>query len=190
MTKPHGRQKGPEAPKGPIPLNLSIIDQKYVDHLEQKFQMVRDYTASVANGRTTGFYVFGTGGCGKSYTILSELDRLQVPYKVFNSRMTGRGLFNALEKFPDAVHVLEDMEQLLRESAARGVLRSALWSQQTTDQGGPSERQVTWTTYRMEHCFIFTGSIIMTANRPFPDVPELDAVRTRIAYMQLVVTDN
>ena len=30
----------------------------------------------------------------------------------------------------------------------------------------------------------------MTANRPFPDVPELDAVKTRIAYMHLTVSDN
>lgn len=168
----------------------SAADQKHLASLEAKLQMVRDYTASVAEGLTTGFYLHGPGGCGKSYSVLEELDRRRVPYKLFNSRMTGRGLYNALEAYPDGVHVLEDMEQLFRESGARGVLRSALWSQAGKDVRLPQERLVTWTTYKTEHQFVFTGGIIMTANRPFPPVPELDAVKTRIAYMQLVVSDN
>lgn len=168
----------------------SAADQKYLASLEAKLQMVRDYTTSVAHGLTTGFYLFGPGGCGKSYSVLEELDRRKVPYKLFNSRMTGRGLYNALEAYPDGVHVLEDMEQLFRDGGARGVLRSALWSQAGKDVRLPQERLVTWTTFKMEHQFVFTGGIIMTANRPFPPVPELDAIKTRVAYMQLVVSDN
>ena len=66
----------------------------------------------------------------------------------------------------------------------------ALWAQPQKDKDGPPERLVTWTTHRMEHAFVFTGGIIMTANRPFPDQPELDAIKTRIAYMHLVVSDS
>lgn len=169
---------------------LTPQDERHLDTLNGKLQLVRDYTASVATGRTTGFYLYGPGGCGKSYAVLDELNRRQVPFRLFNSRMTGRGVYNALEDSPDAVHVLEDMEQLFRESGALGVLRSALWAQPRKDREGPSERLVTWSTYRMEHEFVFTGGVIMTANRPFPDQPELDAIGTRIAYMQLVVSDN
>lgn len=171
-------------------LVLSKQDQRHVNELEKKFQVVRDRTAAVAAGQETGFYLYGTGGCGKSHTVLGELNERGVPYKLWNSRMTDRGLYNALEKFPDAVHVLEDMEQLFRGSGARGVLRSALWSQSQRQDDSPSERLVTWTTHEMEHSFIFTGGLIFTANRPFPDVPELQAVKTRIAYMQLSVSDN
>jgi hypothetical protein len=170
-------------------LTLSPRDQKNLASLQQKFQMVRDFTRSVADGRTPGFYLWGKGGCGKSHNVIDELERLQVPYKLFNSRMTGRGLYNALEEFPDSIHLLEDMEQLFRESGARGVLRSALWGQRRKGDG-PSERLVTWTTYKMEHSFIFTGGLIMTANRPFPELPELDAIKTRIEYVQLAVTDD
>lgn len=169
---------------------LTKDDKRHLVSLEAKFQIVRDYVASVASGRTTGLNLFGTGGCGKSYTVIDELERLKVPYKLFNSRMTGRGLYNALEKFPDAVHLLEDMEQLFREGGARGVLRSALWCHRKGEDDGPTERLVTWSTYKHEHSFVFTGGLIMTANRPFPDVPELDAVKTRIAYTQFVVSDN
>ena len=169
-----------DRPGGP-PLELAKADKKHLETLEGKLQLVRDFTASVATGRTGGFYLHGNGGCGKSYTVIEELERLNVPYKLYNSRMTGRGLYNALEKFPDSIHLLEDMEQLFRESGARGVLRSALWSQGHSEHDGPSERLVTWTTFAMEHQFVFTGGLIMTANRPFSDVPELDAVKTRIA---------
>jgi hypothetical protein len=170
-------------------LTLSPSDQKHLATLEQKFQIIRDYTRSVADGRTTGFYLYGKGGCGKSHNVIHELDRLGVPYKLFNSRMTGRGLYNALEAFPDSLHLLEDMEQLFRDGGARGVLRSALWGQSRKGDG-PFERPVTWTTYKTEHQFIFTGGIIMTANRGFPELPELEAIKTRIEYMQLAVSDN
>jgi hypothetical protein len=166
-------------------------DLHHLQTLGAKLQMVRDRVASVALGFTTGFYLYGPGGCGKSFSVIEELKRLEAPYRLFNSRMTGRSLFNALAESPDAVHLLEDMEQLFHDSGAKGVLRSALWGQpQEESKVGPIERRVTWSTHRMNYEFIFTGGIIMTANRPFPDSPELEAVRTRIAYMQLVASDN
>ena len=85
--------------------DLSDADRKQVAALETKFQLVRDYTGEVASGYTTGLYLFGEGGIGKSHAVIRELDRLKSDYRLFNSRMTGRGLFNALERFPDSIHV-------------------------------------------------------------------------------------
>jgi hypothetical protein len=152
-------------------------------------QLVCDRTRAVAQGYATGFFLHGDGGVGKSYTVMQELTRLGAHYVLSNSRMTGRGLYNQLEKFPDAVHVLEDMEGIMRDRGAQGVLRSALWAQRREGDTGPPERTVTWSTYLMMHSFVFTGGIIMTANRPLHDLPELDAVRTRIAVMHLQATD-
>jgi hypothetical protein len=78
---------------------LSPQDQRNFETLNGKLQLVRDYTASVATGRTTGFYLYGPGGCGKSYAVLEELARREVPYRLFNSRMTGRAFYNALYAF-------------------------------------------------------------------------------------------
>ncbi len=169
---------------------LSPRDHKHLAALEPKLQLVRDYVFQVVEGLTTGMYLFGEGGIGKSFTVLTELERLKADYKIYNSRMTGRGLFNALEKFPDSVHVLEDMEQILRDRGAQGVLRSALWGQRKGGGDGPMERPVTWSTWRHEHQFVFTGGIIMIANRPLDDLPELMALRTRIACVQLLATDG
>jgi hypothetical protein len=108
--------------------------------LERKLHLVRDRVAGVATGRQTGLYLHGTGGIGKSFTVLGHLDAIKASYKLYNSRMTGKGLFLALSKSPDAVFVLEDMERLTKDRDAQGVLRSALWSQPGHD------RTVTWTT--------------------------------------------
>jgi hypothetical protein len=168
---------------------LSADDQRHLAALQAKFALVRDRTSSVAMGYASGFFLHGEGGLGKSHEVLDELKRLKAHFTVFNSRMTGRGLYNALEKFPDAVHLLEDMEQIMRDRGAQGVLRSALWGQRRDGDTGPVERLVTWSTSLMLHSFIFTGGIIMTSNRPLHDLPELNAVKTRIAVMHLQASD-
>lgn len=63
-------------------------DEYHLMQLDQKLQLVRDRTAGVALGNSTGFYLHGNGGIGKSYTVLSELERLQVSFKLFNSHIT------------------------------------------------------------------------------------------------------
>jgi hypothetical protein len=134
----------------------------------------------------TGFYLYGNGGVGKSYTVLGHLKSLQANYKMYNSRMTARGLFLALARAPDAIHVMEDMERLAKDPDAQGVLRSALWSQ----QGHP--RLVTWTTAATDkdkERFEFRGGLILISNRPMADLPELRALATRIEVYQREVTD-
>jgi hypothetical protein len=165
--------------------SLSDTDQHHLDNYEGRLQLVRDRVGGVARGYDTGFYLFGEGGLGKSYVVLRELERLKADIAIYNSRMTGRGLYNALERFPSSIHVLEDMEAITRDRGAQGVLRSALWAQHKEGAKGPLERLVTWTTYKMEHSFIFTGGIIMIGNKPFGDLPELNAIKTRIGVMHL-----
>src|SRR5262245_23684247 len=153
--------------------------------LERKLQLVRDRVAAVVHGYAHGMYIFGSGGLGKSFTVIQHLDALQANYTLFNSRMTAKGLFRALQQAPDAIHVLEDMERLVMDRDAQGVLRSALWAQPG------KERVVTWTTGSADgkEQFSFRGGIIVLANRPLADLPELEALATRIILLRLEVTD-
>lgn len=186
QTPPNGK---PE-PTSNGPCRRTAEDRRYLMQLESKHQMLRDRVISVVKGYSTGLNVYGEGGVGKSYTVLEELRRLKADFIVFNSRMTGRGLFNQLEQFPSSIHVLEDMEPLLRDRGAQGVLRSALWAQRRAGSTGPFERPVTWTTNAGDRSFVFTGAIILIGNRPIDDMPELRAVKTRIVCMHLEVTAN
>lgn len=152
---------------------------------EKKVHLLRDHVTAVSRGYKTGYYLYGTGGMGKSYAVLRHLEGLDVPYQLFNSRMTAKGLFLALQRAPDAIHVLEDMERLTKDPDAQGVLRSALWAQPG------HERVVTWTTATDgAQRFAFRGGLILISNRPLADLPELRALATRIEVYRLEVTDD
>lgn len=159
--------------------------QEALRSLEKKLHLVRDYVTAVGKGYKPGFYLYGTGGMGKSYTVLRHLESLDVPYQLFNSRMTAKGLFLTLQWAPDAIHVMEDMERLTKDPDAQGVLRSALWAQPGHD------RVVTWTTATEgRQRFVFRGGLILISNRPLSDLPELRAMATRIEVHRLEVSDD
>lgn len=154
------------------------------ESFDRKTNLVRDHTTAVAKGYKTGFYLHGTGGVGKSFTVLGHLEHLAVPHLLFNSRMTAKGLFLSLAAAPDAVHVLEDMERITKDPDAQGVLRSALWAQPGRD------RVVTWTTATGgSEQFSFRGGLILISNRPLADLPELRALATRIEVYHLEVSE-
>jgi hypothetical protein len=162
---------------------LTDQDKESLGSLERKLCVVRDRVEGVARGYFTALYIYGPGGMGKSHTVLKHLEHLDVAHKLFNSRMTAKGLFMALWAAPDAVHVLEDMERLTRDRDAQGVLRSCSWAQ-------PGHARVcTWTTADGSLRFEFRGGLIMTSNRPLADLPELRALATRIEVYRLEASD-
>jgi hypothetical protein len=173
-----------ELPVAVAPTEDDLLLQAY----QNKLQLVRDYVRGVALGFSNGFFLFGTGGIAKSYTVLGELQRLGTDFKLFNSRMSGRGLFDALGEFPNAIHVLEDMERLTKDADAQGIIRSACWAQKGDD--GKQKRTVTWATARGVESIVFQGGLIMLSNRALDDLPELRAIKTRISHLHLEVSDQ
>lgn len=157
-------------------------DKELLASLESKLQIVRDRTQGVAEGYSGGFFMWGEGGTSKSFTVEETLKRLGTRYKLSNSRITGRGLFELLRDYPDVVHVCEDVETLFSDKNSLGVLRSALWGQ--ADENGKQERLVVWQIAGNRDEFIFTGGIILIANCCLSDIPQLRALKTRIASVQ------
>jgi hypothetical protein len=164
---------------------LAAEDQDYLIAYESKLVRVRAGVEQVALGYESGMHLWGAGGVGKSFTVLKELDRLEVDYKLSNSRLTGRGLFDLLRESPSSIHVIEDAEQMTGDRNAVGVLRSALGGQPKGKRRRP-ERLVTWLAHQTKLHFYFSGGIILTANRPLDDTPELAALRTRLLPLQLL----
>jgi hypothetical protein len=156
--------------------------------LDSKLQLIRDRVQGVAEKYSNGFYLWGPGGTSKSYCVEKTLESLGNSYKLTNSRLTAKGLFELLRDYPDSIHVLEDMETLFRDKNSAGVLRSALWGQVAND--GRQERNVVWQTAGTRHEFVFTGGIILVANAPIENLPELQAVKTRIAVLKYDATND
>ncbi len=161
----------------------NIATNSHLATLDAKLRLVDDRVTAVVRGYQTGLYLCGAGGLGKSFSVYRQLQSLETDFRTFNSRMTALGLFRELSKSPDSIHVLEDMERITADRDAQGVLRSALWSQADRD------RIVTWITSAGEQRFPFRGGIIMLANRPLGDLPELRALASRISVYKLEITD-
>jgi hypothetical protein len=154
-------------------------DKQLLESLDNKLALVRDRTRSVALGYTTGFHLWGEGGTSKTYTVTNTLDSIGARYKVTNSRLTGRGLFDLLDDYPDHIHVLDDVETLLDDKNSHGVLRSALWAQDG------AARQVVWQTGTAGRREVtFTGGIVFISNAPLGELPALKALATRVASLR------
>ncbi len=168
---------------------LSEQDREHLARLNKKFQVLRDRTAGTAKGYCTGLVVTGRGGTGKSWTIVEELERVGAAFKLSNSHLTPRALFDQLAEHPDAVHLIEDAEEVLRNHTSLSVLRSALWGSRH-DRDGRSERLITWRTHKESVELVFGGGIIIVTNRRLSDLPEAKALATRVASLELSVNDQ
>ena len=94
----------------------------------------------------------------------------------------------------DPVKTLEEARSNVHTWAARGATAIKIYA---TAQGevlllwsqGDRDRVVTWTTGAGEQRVTFRGGIIMLANRPLGDLPELRELASRIAVHRLEVSD-
>jgi hypothetical protein len=156
--------------------------------LTKKFQVVRDRVAGVAMGYQTGVIITGRGGTGKSFAATEELERLGCDYKLHNTHLTPRAVFDELEENPSSVHVIEDAEEVTRNPVSLGVLRSATWGSRR-NQEGRYERLITWRAHGATAEVVFDGGIVLISNRPFGHLPEMQALATRIPSLDIDVTD-
>jgi hypothetical protein len=166
-------------------LELDDDDITALAKLDSKMECIRVAVKSLSGRYQSGFFLWGEGGCGKSYTIFEELRRQRAKYVLHNSRLTARGLADALERAPDDIHVIEDCETMFGDAKTAGVLRSALFSQ---SKAKPSRRIVTWGAFGTSIRFVFTGSIIIVSNANLAQQrPELRALASRIGVFRLDV---
>ncbi len=180
--KPTVTNEMPQQPQVPAD---EAADQEALASLDKKLAMLRDDVMAVVHRHQTGLYLWGDPGVGKSFQVTTLLEAEEAAYKLFNSHMTAKGLFRALQNAPDAIHFLEDMERITADRDAQGILRSALWAQPGHD------RVVTWTTDKHgEERVVFRGGLVMISNRPLHKIAELKALASRIIVRRLVVTDD
>ncbi|MEI7686562.1 MAG: hypothetical protein WCL32_16205 [Planctomycetota bacterium] len=156
--------------------------------LESKLDHVGDLVTGVAKDYHTGLFLHGEGGTGKSFKVLEKLKELKSSYVFHNSRLTARGLVDALNRAPTDIHLIEDAETLLDDKKSFGVLRSALWSQ---SRKRPMEREISWQAFNTDIRFVFTGGIIVISNANLAEtIPEIRAIKTRINVLRLDLTSE
>jgi hypothetical protein len=164
-------------------MTMTPDEQASLAKLESKLDHVRAAVRGVVKEFHTGLFLHGEGGTSKSYTVMKELETLRCKYTYHNTRMTGRGLVDELQRAPGDVHFIEDAETLLDDRKSWGVLRSALWSQ---SKKKPMERPITWTAFNTKIDFTFFGGVIVISNQNLADtIPEVRAIKSRIMVLHL-----
>ncbi len=165
---------------------LTPDEERALARLEEKYEDIRNLTELVATGYSTGFYCHGWGGIGKSYNVLKTLADKGHKYILMNTKLTAPGFAKSLEKNNRGLFVVEDIENVFDEKPALNLLRSALWGQRD-EKTGRMARPIVYTTghENWNFDFEFEGAILATGNRPLGDIPELQAVKTRIEVYKL-----
>jgi hypothetical protein len=168
-------------------MKLTTNETAALAKLESKYQDIRDFTQLVAAGHSTGFYVHGPGGIGKSFNVIKTLEETGNGFKLLNSRLSAPGLAETMKKDPKRIFVIEDVEDAFTDKQALNLLRAAYWGQR--DKAGKMIRQITYTTGndKWNFDFQFEGAIIATGNRGLGTIPELRALASRIEEYELKI---
>jgi hypothetical protein len=170
---------------------LTPAEQKALVVYDKKVAILRDKVRQAVKGTKLGVLSWGEGGVGKSFNVLKTFDELGLKkdkdYILTNSRMSAVGLEDLICKHPALIHYLEDIETLFEQRSAFGFLRSLLWGQK--DENGVMRRYATSVVHGNEKRLEFTGKVIITANCPLDDLPELRALGTRIIPYRLLATN-
>ena len=114
--------EGASVPASGLPANAAETA------LDRKQAVLRDIVGAVADGGLLGTYIFGRPGTGKSFLVRDELERRETRYIYTGGHITAKGLFQLLRRYPDALHVLDDVESVFRYVQAVEILRAALAS--------------------------------------------------------------
>jgi hypothetical protein len=168
-------------------LRLSDADIETLIKLDKKWQIVREAVGSVAMRLNAGYVLYGRGGIGKTHVVVDELIARNTSYRVCNSHLTPRALFDVLESHPDEIHIFDDVEEILNNKTSLGILRSAMW-ESGHGSSGERTRLITWSANRVNLRCHFTGGIIVISNSRLGISQEIKALLTRISIHEISVS--
>jgi hypothetical protein len=140
-------------------LMTATEQKKMLARIEERRKILENSVVSVAKGFTSALFVWGSPGLGKSHLLTVMLDGIAGSgWRHHTAHSTPKALFQSLHENPNAIHLYEDCEKLLKTDLSASILRAAC--------GAPNERQrwVTYETANEQLRFSFTGGIIIATN--------------------------
>jgi len=129
----------------------------------KEYEYAEDLVNMVIERNAPACVLVSEGGLGKSYLVKTQCEEKCNDYEYFSGYMTPKQLYFYLLNNSDKIIVLDDIEDLLKNNKAVGILKGALWavkgksivSYATTERDGSSSH----------HEFEFTGGIIVLLNK-------------------------
>lgn len=131
-----------------------------LDSVEQKRRILDSSVGSVCSGYSPCLFIWGPPGHGKTYHLTACLKQhlLQSQWKWHHGHTTPKGLFLSLATDPDAVHVFDDCETLLKTELSAGILRAAC------GMGDNGDRIVTYESRNEKYRVTVSGAVVILSN--------------------------
>jgi len=156
--------------------------------INQKFEYLENLTQMVVNGITPSLILVAEGGIGKSHTVKSVINSLDIPesnYTFIKGYSTARGLYNTLYDNNGKIIIFDDCDSVLDDRVAVNILKSALDSYDS--------RQISWLAKMTKsdeypNKFEFTGQIIFISNKKKSSIDE--AILSRSLTVDLTMTPS
>lgn len=157
-----------------------------------RFSFIERMVDMVACGPMHSMIVTGTGGLGKSTTVMARLNERHLKpgedYVVIKGFCTPLSLFRQMWQNRDRLIVFDDCDSVLDNIQALNLLKSALDDKPV--------REVSWLTSRNEgtdsegdsipRTFQFTGKIIFISNKKLRDIDQ--TIITRSLFVDVTMT--
>ena len=177
---------------GKVPTKFVESVKKSDFTINERFDFVGKIVKMVASKTTASAIISGSGGMGKTFSVLSALKDAGMKditdlasfevgegidakrsFRVLKGYTTAKGLFRTLQECKNLTLVLDDFDSALKDPVSLNLLKAAL--------DGYSKRYITWNSDfkddDLDRTFEFKGSIVFITNIPSEKIDQ--AVRSR-----------
>lgn len=169
--------------------------------INERFQFLADYVDMCSTRDMKSVVICGSGGLGKTYTVLRQLERnsminiddlpegtdisnMKNTYKIIKGYSTAKGLFRTIYENKNSLIIFDDCDSVLDNETSSNIIKAAADSY--------DRRIVTWNAETfggnddLPKSFEFTGSIIFITNKAMSKIPQ--AILSRSAAADVSMT--
>ncbi len=187
----HKKIKWNETPVAVSRIGNAPIKQSRFD-VNERFDFIKDVTNMVVTGESNSVIVSGSGGLGKTFTVLAclkaaeleEIDNGEGDYEVVKGFVTPKALYRLLYNNRDGLLVFDDCDSVWDNPTTVSLLKAALDSYET--------RHISWFSESrseeddLPQRFEFKGKIIFVSNLSLLELDQ--AVLSRCLYVDVSMT--
>lgn len=163
--------------------------EKPTFHINERFDMLSNFTNMALNGLVNSTLITGQGGLGKSYTVLAELEKAQMvdgrDYIIIKGHSTAKALYATLYENRDKVIIFDDCDSILKDTIALNILKGAL---DTYDVRTISWLSMGFIDDGLPNSFEFRGQVIFISNLHIDKVDQ--AVKSRAIAVDVSMSNS
>lgn len=167
-----------------------IVETETIVPINTRFAYLSMMVGMVATATPTSLIITGSGGLGKTFTVLDKLTEQGLEededYVLIKGYTTPKSMYRTMHDNRDKIIVFDDCDSVLTNETAVNLLKAALESMPT--------RRVAWMTERgggesedsLPSSFDFIGKVIFISNKRLNQIPQ--ALLSRALYVDVTMT--